>query len=139
MQLLAADATTLAPAQDPPTICLIKTNFTPAESLTVSDITLADFGGSTPIPCATGTQNEGLDPATNNAVISMRGPIGGFRFETTNTANLPQTIFGFCLTNSNQTVLYGAATFDAPVELTTVNQFVDVENADFTQLAGSIE
>ena len=98
--LLAADATTLAPAADGNEIALVKAAFTPAESNVLADLTFADFDGSAPIVCGTGTQPTGLDPNTNDTLITIKPPAGGFRFATTGITNLPQTIYGFALTTT---------------------------------------
>jgi hypothetical protein len=139
MQLLAADADTLAPAADANKIALVKAPFTPNEGLKLTDITLADFDGSTPIAVGVGTQPEGLDPNTSNAIITLKPPAGGWRFETTGDTNLPQTIYGFVLVNNAGDELYAADTLPSPEQLTDVNQVINLNNVLLTQLAGSIE
>lgn len=136
--LLAADATTLAPATDANVIALIINSFNPGEDLSLDDITFADFDGSTPIACGTGTQPEALDPNTSNAVISIKPPAGGFRFETTGVTNLPQTVFGFALLNDDSTVLLASEVLTNPITLTAINQLVQLPPVLITQTANSM-
>lgn len=138
MQLLAADAATLAPAANANKIALVKAAFVPAETLVFADLDLADFDGSTPILGNTGAQPEGLDPATNDSLVDITPPVTGYRFETTGVTNLPQTIYGFALVNNAADTLLASGLFDAPIELTAINQRVDVVNPTLRQLANSI-
>jgi hypothetical protein len=135
--LLAADATSLAPATDLNVIKLVMATFTPGESTVVGDLTFATFDGSTPIEVTAGTQAEGLDPLTADAVITLSPPVGGFRFEVTGTTNLPQQIFG-CALVSDAGVLLGCQTLPQPITLTAVNQFIDLGDLSFRQLANSL-
>jgi len=137
-QLLAADTATLAPSSSPPVVALVMAQFNPSEYLTAGDLTLATFDGSAPIPCQTGPQNEALDPATNDAIIDMVPPVGGWRWETTGTANLPQTIYGFALLKGDLSTVYGAALLPAPVTLSGVNQRLELDAVNFTQRANSV-
>ena len=136
--LLAADATTLAPAALNNLIALVKSAFTPSEQTDVSTLVLADFDGSTPIAVGTGTQPTGADPNTNDEIISILPPAGGFRFATTGVTNLPQTIYGFILTDSTGATLYAAALLPAPVTLTASGQVIELPTVDIRQLAGSM-
>ena len=61
--LLAADATTLAPATDANLIALIVAAFALSENLTVGDLTLAAGNGLDPIAGATGAKRWHLTPS----------------------------------------------------------------------------
>ena len=135
---LAAQAATLAPATDANKMALIMAPFEPGESLTFADLTLATFDGATPILCGTGTQPTAYDPSTDDSVIDIKPPAGGFRWETTGTTNLPQTIYGYCLLDNAAAVLYAAAAFDVPVILTGINQRVDGLDAQITLRTNSM-
>lgn len=139
MKLLAADDTTLAPAANANKIALVKASFTPGPNLAIADLTFADFDGSTPILGTTGAQLESVDPQTGDFLIDIKPPAGGYRWETTGVTNLPQTIYGFALTNNAGTVLLAAETFSSPINLTAINQSVDVGRPTLRQLVGSIE
>lgn len=138
MQLLAADTATLAQAADPNHVVLVKNEFTPGEGAVIGDLTLADFDGSAALECGLGTQPEGLDPANADALITFVPPAGGWRWETTGVTNLPQTIYGFALTNEAETTLFACARLPTPITLTAVNQVVSLGDLTLRQLAGSI-
>jgi len=138
-QLLAADTATLA-SVTANKVALVKEQFTPSESLALEDLSLADFDGSTPIDCGTGTQPEGLDPINTDSIISIKPPAGGFRFETSGITNLPQTIYGFCLHNNAGNTLLGAALLPGgPVTLTAVNQVLLLPPLTFRQSSYSVK
>lgn len=138
MQLLAADTATLAQAADNNKLALIKASFVPDEGLTIADLDFADFDGSTPLDVGLGAQAEGLNPGTNDSVITLKAPAGGFRWETTGVTNLPQTIFGFALTNEAGDILFASGTLENQITLTDVNQVVQGLDAILTQVANSI-
>lgn len=125
-KLLAADTTTLAPAVDANVIALIMSNFTPSPTLLIGDVVLATFAGATPILGVTGTQAEGIDPQTGSFVIDLSPAAGGYRWETTATTNLPQTIYGIALLKNDLSVLYASALLPTPILLTGVNQRIDI-------------
>jgi len=132
--LLAANAATLAPATDANVIALVMAPFTPNPTLVAGDLTLADFTGSTPIEGVTGTQPSGLDPATGQMIIDISPPAGGYRWETTDAVNLPQTIYGFALLSNDLSTLLASALLPAPVLLTMANQEIkctDLCNLEF--------
>ena len=135
--LLAADTTTLAAAVANK-MHLAMVDFVPGEGMIVADFTEADFDGATAIAVTVGAQGEGYDPATNDSVIDLKEPIGGFRWAVTGTHNLPQTIFGFYLTDTAGTVVYAAERFDTPVTLTMVGQVIDIGDARLTLPANSV-
>jgi hypothetical protein len=137
-QLLAADATTLAPATDANKMVLCKANFPETEQVVVGDITPADFDGSTPLLAGTGTQSEGLDPITNAARITIKSPVGGWRWETTGITNLPQTIYGVALMSNDLSVVLAVERFDTPIVLTAVNQVIDRGPYEIVQAPNSM-
>jgi hypothetical protein len=138
MKLLAADTTTLAPAMNAIYMALVKAPLVPTEQLTFADITLATFDGSTPIALTVGSQPEGLDPVTTDSVIDLSPPAGGFRWITTGTTDLPQTIYGYVLLDHAKTTLYAAETLDVPITLTATGQRIDIGDANLNLAAGSI-
>lgn len=137
-QLLAADTSTLAPAADANTMCLVKNAFSATEAVAVGDLELADFDGSTPLEVVVGTQPEGLDPVSGAAVITLSPPAGGWRWETTGVTNLPQTIYGRALMNDDQTVVLATERLATPIVLTGVNQVINLPAATITQAANSM-
>ncbi len=125
MAVLAADVPTLAPVT-PNKMLLAQNNFNPAESTTLSDITEASFDGHTAISLGASPMTEGYDPTTDASKIDLKIPAGGFRWRTTGVTNLPQTIYGYYLTDSTGAVLLASAKFSTPMVLTVVNQVIDV-------------
>jgi hypothetical protein len=111
---------------------------TPSENLVAADVTPATFIGSTPIEVELGAQGEGTDPNNDDGIISILPPVGGFRWETTATTNLPQTIYGFALMNEAQTTLFGAEALETPIVLTGTNQVVQLPEVQFRELAGCL-
>lgn len=130
--LLAADSTTLAPAITANQIALISDPFTPDENLVIGGLTLANFVTSTPLAGSTGAQSVAIDPATGDQVITIKVPAGGWRWVTTGLTNLPQTIYGFALTDSTGATLIGVAALPVPVTLTAIGQQVDLGEVTIT-------
>jgi len=138
MQLLAADAATLAPAALANKMALVMATFNPGESLTLADLTLATFDGATPLDMGIGAQPEALNPGTTDSVIDLEVPAGGLRWETTGTTNLPQTIFGYALLNNAEDTLLASALLEDEVTLTAINQRVEGLDASILHLANSM-
>jgi hypothetical protein len=134
-ELLAADPTTLAPVANANKVVLIKSAFTPNELLTPADLTPADFDGSTAKLAAVGTQQAGLDPATGDQVITIVEPVGSWRWETTGTTNLPQTIYGYGLYDNTLATLLGIALLPAPLTLQIVGQQINLGTVAMTVVA----
>lgn len=137
-QLLAADTATLAQAATALKIALIMADFAEAESLTAGGVTLATFDGATPLDVGLNAQPEGFDPASDDSLIDLKPPAGGFRFETTGVTNLPQSIYGFALMSNDLATLYAAHRFAAPVVLEVINQRIECEDASLRLQAGSL-
>jgi hypothetical protein len=127
--LLGADATTLANANN--TISLVQTPFAPNENLQPGNLTTANFTGSTPIAQGAANLSVGVNPVNGQQTLTVADPVGGFRFQTGNMANLPQTIYGYMYTNANQSQMLGIALLPAPVTLTAPGQFIDLGTVTF--------
>lgn len=137
-KLLAADTTTLAQAADANVMVLLKADFAPGENLPFGSLLAADFDGSTPLACGLAAQPEALDPTTGDSRITLKSPVGGWRWQTTGITNLPQTIYGYALMNKNKDAYFGAEKLPVPVTLAAADQVVEFGPVDFTLLAGSI-
>lgn len=124
--LLAADATTLAPAMDANKTALIAAAFNLNENLALGSLTLATFTGSAPKVGAAGAQQVGTDPLTGDQVITILAPAGGWRWECSAAPGAPQTIFGFCLLDNAAAVLLAAEVLDNPIVITNVGDFIDL-------------
>lgn len=131
-ELLAADATTLAPATDANIIALIAAPFTESENLTVAGLTLATFTGSAPIEGATGAQQSGVKPATGEQVITILAPAGGWRWECTAAPTAPEGIFGYALLSNDGLTLLAVHTLATPESIAAAGDFIDLGSVELT-------
>lgn len=130
--LVAADTTNLA-AATAVKLHLAAATFTPSLSLTVASFTEATFTGYAPLAAgATGTQVQFFDPATNNSIVEVKAPAGGWFFKTTASTGLPQTIFGSYLTDNGSANLLGSQLLTPSVTLTATGQGVEIPTVRFT-------
>ena len=131
--LLAADATTLAPASDANMIALITAAFALTENLTVGDLTLAAGNGLDPIAGATGAQEVALDPATNEQLITLKpGASSGWRWVTSGGLAVPITVYGFALTDNAGTTLLAAEQLAAPITVAADGYQIDIDPVQMT-------
>lgn len=123
--LIAADTATLAAVLGT-RVKLAKAAFTPSRTLDVATLTEADFTGYTAKTPTAGVQNVYVDPVTGLITVGLVAPVGGWNFETTGVGNLPQTIYGWYVTNSAGTVLYGSGLLTTPIPLTASGQGFEI-------------
>jgi hypothetical protein len=135
---LATDTATLAPAANANHMSLLKAPIAPSESVGLGDLTFADFDGSTPLDVTLGAQAEALDPATNDSVITLSPPVGGWRWVTTGITNLPQTIYGVALMDKTDATVLATEAFPVPIVLTAIDQVVDIGPLELRLIAGSL-
>jgi hypothetical protein len=126
-KLLAEDTTTLA-AVAVLHLHLAKSPFTPNPGLDIGTLTEADFDGYGPIDVVAGSQLFFTDPATGLVTVELKSPAGGWHFACTGVTNLPQTIYGFYVTDNADAVLYGAQLLDTPITISASGQAFDVPN-----------
>lgn len=137
--LLAADATTLAPASDANMIALIIAPFSLSENLVVGDLTLATANGLAPIAGATGAQEVALDPTTNQQLITLKpGASSGWRWVTSGGLSVPITVYGIALTDNAGTTLLGAGLLPAPVTVAADGYQIDVDPVQMTLVLNPI-
>jgi len=129
--LLAADTAWLATVTANK-ISLVMAAFTPSEDLVFADLTLATFDGSTALSAGTGEQQVGNDPLTNEQLVTIKEPAGGWRWETSGVTNLPQTIYGFALSDNTLATLLATALLDTPITLTEAGQEINLGTVRFT-------
>lgn len=132
--LLAADATTLAPAVNGNKIALIAANFTYDETLTIASLTFASFTGSAPLVLGTGAQNVGDDPASGEQVIALLLPAGGLRWTCTVAPVPPQTIYGYALTDNAGAVLLAVKQLPTAIAISAVGQQIVLDPAEIAIL-----
>lgn len=114
---------------------LIKVPFTPTPDYVPDPTDLADFTGSAQLT-TTGTPVVAKDPATGDVVIQLADPAGGWKWVTTNTANLPQTIYGYSVKQNDAPNQLGAVLFDTPIVLTAAGQLVVIGAVQFRVILG---
>lgn len=129
--LVAADAAFLAELTPFVKVSLVKSNFVPSPDLDVSLLTLADFTGATPIHAADASPQVFLDPATNEWIVQVDPAAGAWHWQTTALTNLPQTIYGWILTDNAGTTLIASDLFPSPIVLQIIGQGIDIPAVRF--------
>jgi hypothetical protein len=136
VNLLAGDTATLA-SLTAMKVHLAKAAFTPGPGMVPGDFTEAAFTGSTALDAGTGTQTVFVDPATGLRTIQIEEPAGGWTWLCTAGTGLPETIYGYYVTDNAGAVVYGAQRFTTPITITASGQAVNISWIRFTFLAGS--
>jgi len=124
-EAFAASTDVWTVAADPLEVALVAAPFTPSELMVLSDFTLATFTGSTPKLCQAPPQQAGIDPATQEQVVTALAPAGGWRWECTAAPATPETIYGFVFTNSAPGWSF-CALLPTPVTIANVGDFIDL-------------
>jgi hypothetical protein len=125
--LLAADATTLAPAMDANEIALVtNSDFTPSPLTVIGDVTLAAGNGLDAIVGAAGAQLVGSDPATGQKIITIKEPAGGWHWALTMDLVSPLIIYGFCLTSTGGAAYLAGQLLPAPITVQFTGDTIDI-------------
>lgn len=133
MAVALSDSVPLAQASALNRVGLVMAPFTPSPTTAYADLVLATFTGATPKTVALGAQGAAQDPVTNQQVITIVEPVGGWRFVTTDAVNLPQTIYGFALFDSTGPgPLIGCELLSEPVTLVAAGQEINLGTVKFT-------
>jgi hypothetical protein len=127
-----ATAAPLKQATNANVIRLIAAPFTPSEDLVVGDLTFATFTGSTGLDAELGDQDSGVDPLSGEQRVTIVEPVGGWRWETADAVNLPETIYGFALLTNASAALLAVQAFPSPIALTEAGQEINIGKADLT-------
>lgn len=139
MALLAADATTLAPAMNANKVALVVSDFSETQDLPLASLTLASFTGSAPIAGATGAQAVGVDPLTGDALITILPPAGGYLWKCTVAPTPAQVVFGVVLLDNAEAVLLGSHKLAQSITINAVGDQVYLdEELTFRLPQGSI-
>jgi len=131
VDLLASDTVTLGITTPPNKIALVAAAFAPLPGLVIGDLTLATFTGSAPKAATGGPCPTGQNPVSGNYEMQVPPPGGGFRFECTVAPGSPETIYGWAHISDDSATLYGTDVLDTPVVITNVNDFVEIDLADY--------
>lgn len=130
--LVATDTTQLA-AATAPKVHLAMANFAPSLALLLAGLTEANFVGYAALAAgATGAQLNWFDPATGNQIVELKSPASGWNWKVTGSTGLPQTIYGYYITDNGNATLYASALLASPIVLTAVSQGLEVANARVT-------
>jgi hypothetical protein len=130
--LLAADATTLAPASNANKIALIIAPFTASENLTAGALTLATDLGMAPIAGVVGSQEVGLDPATQEQVIVIKSPAGGYSWLTSGAWTGARTVYGYALLDNTLATLLAVQPLPTPITVSAPGYLIDVDPVELT-------
>lgn len=135
--LLATDTTTLDAVADVEVILFIN-NVTLGPDTVIGDLTPATFDGYAAKAKDAAAPSTYTDPATGDIIISIPAPAGGWLWQTTGTTNLPQTVFGFALTDSTGADYYGGELLSEPVTLDAAGQGVQLPNGVTFRIPASL-
>jgi len=129
-ELLAADATTIGPVVANK-VHLFINELTPTENTVVGDLTVATFTGNAAKATGAAPMLAAFDPATDEQIVTLKEPAGGWFWETADAVNLPQTIYGAALIDNAGTGLLGIEMLDEPITLTGAGQQIDLGSLTF--------
>lgn len=129
--LLAADATTLAPASLENKIALIIAPFVLAETLVYSDLVLAAANGLAPLAGIAGAQGVAQDPVSQSQIITILPPPTGWRWVSSGSG-FPITVYGAALIDNGATTLLAVEQFSVPIQLTAAGYQVEIDPVQMT-------
>lgn len=122
------------------TVHLINEAFDPNAVLALPDLpSEADFDGYAALTAVAGNAQVATDPATRDRLVQLVPPVGGWRWEVDGLANIPETIFGWWAQNGVGSVLLACGTFDAPIILAAVGDFVLLPDASIRLLLTGVQ
>lgn len=136
--LLAADPDTIAPAADACKVHLIKVEVNP-DTYVFSAADEATFNGATAKSAGVGAQPTFTDPVTQDKVIQIKEPAGGWLWICVGGADPSQTIFAVCLTNLAGDETYGTVALLPPPEIRNEGDAVDVGSLELRFRAGFMD
>lgn len=116
------------------TMRLAAAPFVPSDTLIPASLTEASFTGYAAINQPAGAALTGVDPITLQQKITIPDPAGGYRWATTGLTGLPQTIYGYYLTNSTNGKVWGSALLPTPITLQDVGQIIDLGTINISVL-----
>lgn len=135
--LLAADTGSLAAAAALK-VHLAQAAFVPSLGLTIASLTEATFTGSTALLATIGSALAYTDPLTGNLICELSPPVGGWHWQATNAVGLPQTIYGWWVTDNGNANLWGSRLLPTPVTLSASGQGLDIPVVNFGVVPGAL-
>jgi len=136
LQLLGAQSPGFGETTDGPMVILLQQPFVPAPERVIGDLVEADFDGYAGVEANAGPKPQSLDPNNGDSLLKITAPTP-YLWETTGLTNLPQTIYGFAVTNNAGTLLLACDTID-PVTLDGINQSIEIPIPTLRQTVGSV-
>lgn len=130
--LLAADPTTLAPAANPNKIALIVAPFALSENLTAGALTFASSNGLLPLAGVAGAQSVGQDPTTQEQIIQILPPSGGWKWLTSGSFTSAITIYGYALVDTTLATLIAAALLPTAINVNAPGYIIDIDPVELT-------
>jgi len=125
--LLAADASTLAPAALALNVSLVTAAFTPGRSTRYADLTKAAGAGLEPKSPAVGAQLMGFDPSRNAWKVILKEPAGGWNWLATALEDPVETVYGYVVSDNDNSDTYGSDVLeDGPVLVNAIGVIVSV-------------
>lgn len=110
----------------------VRNPFVPGPNLTVGDVTKATFLADTSKATTSATMLTDKDPQTGEWIITVPEPAGGWHWSTgAAPVGLPETIYGFALTNVGESELWGTVALDTPIVLTGADEGFDLGQVQF--------
>lgn len=126
--MLAADATTLAPVALANHVHLINALFNPAPDTIFDPTKEATFTGGGAKSAGIGAQQSFRDPVNNDRVVELLEPAGGWTWICTVTPGAAETIYGVIITDNADAVTFASFLFAVPVVITNAGDAVVVDN-----------
>jgi len=117
---------------------LFQNNLVPTPATVIGDLTPCNFDGYAPLAKDAASPSVATDPATGDKIVRIPDPAGGWTWLTTGVTNLPQTVYGYALTDGTGADLYGVTLFDTPVVLTGAGQEVVVGDVTYRLLRAGV-
>lgn len=100
---------------------LITEEFTAALDLEAADLNFVSTYGLVAKTLAVAPALFGVDPVDGSYVVTLKGPLGGWRWMTTSEPSGPITITGIALTSNDGTSLFGVFVPDNDEDPTTID------------------
>lgn len=100
--------------------------FVPSLDLDILTLVEATFTGSAAKVAGTGAQPVSFDVPTGAEIIMVKEPAGGWSWTCTVDPVVPETVFGWWITDNADTLLLGSALLDDPVTINAAGQGLTV-------------
>lgn len=125
-ELIASDTLMLADGDDAPTVFLVIAPFTPSRAVAKADLVLATFTGSAAKASEAGTQQAYFDPLTQEQVVQLAEPEGGWMWECTAAPAETETVYGIVVCKGATATTMGSGLLDEPVPISAIGDGVNI-------------